>query len=97
MSWIKQTSDGVELSLRVVPGGHRNRVEGILGDFLKVRLTAPPVEGKANKALLALFADVFKASRQQIELIGGETSRNKRIRIRGATIAEVERLLTGLH
>lgn len=81
MPWLKDKGDCVELTLRIVPRASRNKVEGLLGDRLKVRIQAPPVEGKANTYLIKFLAKEWKLPRASIELISGDTGRNKRIRI----------------
>jgi hypothetical protein len=90
MSWISSTKDGVSIQLKVVPRGSRNRVEGLLGDALKVRLQAPPVDGKANKALIKFLAKELKVANSHIRIISGETGRNKRVEILGLTEKDVQ-------
>ncbi|HBA85415.1 MAG TPA: hypothetical protein DCZ95_15115 [Verrucomicrobia bacterium] len=90
MDWIKQTADGVELSIRAAPRASKNAVQGVLGDALKIRLQAPPVEGQANEALLDFLADELDVPPRTLRLISGETGRNKRVFIAGAK-AEVVR------
>jgi len=89
MSWIETTSDGVRLHIRVVPRASRNGVQGLLGDAVKIRLQAPPVEGKANRALLDFLAEALKLPARQLELLSGETGRNKTVLVHGRTEAEV--------
>ena len=88
MSWITTNSEGVALTIRVVPRASKNEIVGLLGDALKIRLQAPPVEGKANKALIEFLADELNVPKKQVEIRGGETGRNKQILIRGITGAE---------
>ncbi len=71
------------LSVRVVPRASRDGVAGLMGDALKVRIQAPPVEGKANAYLIKFLSKHWKIPRSRIELISGETGRNKRLRISG--------------
>jgi len=73
--------DAVVLSLHVQPGAARTEVAGTHGDALKVRLAAPPVDGKANAALLRYLADAFDVPLRQVALVRGETSRQKTVRI----------------
>lgn len=70
------------LELKVQPRASRDGFAGVLGDRLKVRLTAPPVDGQANAALTAFLAKAFGVPRGSIELLAGETGRDKRLRIR---------------
>jgi uncharacterized protein (TIGR00251 family) len=76
----------VIVSVHVQPGARDNRVMGLHGDALKVRVTAPPVDGKANQAVATLLATVLDAS---VELVGGASSRRKRFRVTGASEDEV--------
>src|SRR5712692_1705639 len=79
----------VTLSLRVQPRASRNAVVGWTGDTLNIRLTAPPVEGAANAACLAFLADLLDLPQSQFEILRGERSRNKVLRITGLTQDEV--------
>jgi len=69
------------LALHVQPGARRTEVAGVHGQALKVRLAAPPVDGKANAALIAFLADAFGVPRAQVRLLRGETSRAKQVEI----------------
>src|SRR2546422_11576786 len=79
----------VTLSLRIQPRASRNAVVGWTGDTLNIRLTAPPVEGAANTACLALLADLLSLPQSQLEILRGERSRNKVVQITGLTRDEV--------
>ena len=92
MNWFKQTAEGVVINLRVVPRSSRNEICGVIGDALKIRLRAPPLEGKANKALVEFLSWEFEVSKKNISFLSGETCRTKRILISGITAAEVGRL-----
>lgn len=83
MEWIKETAKGVILPVRAVPRASKNEIQGIHGDALKVRLQAPPVEGKANQALIRFLSDVLDISRSQLSIASGETGRNKSVLIVG--------------
>lgn len=73
---------GSALAIRVTPRARRNEIVGILDDgTIKIRLTSPPVEGKANKALVEFLADVLEVPRSRIEIVAGETGRDKLISI----------------
>ncbi len=87
-----ETPDGLVFAVRVQPRASRNEVAGLQGDALKVRLTAPPVEGEANRALVAFLAEVCGVRRADVELLSGETSRDKRVRIRGLKLADWQRI-----
>ncbi|MDD4736740.1 MAG: DUF167 domain-containing protein [Kiritimatiellae bacterium] len=93
MSWIEEKERGTVIQVRVVPRSKAERVDGLLGDALKIRLQAPPVEGKANKALLKFLSKQTGLSGSRIELLSGETNRNKRVFFAGVSRGELERAL----
>jgi hypothetical protein len=92
---ITEVEGGVTFAVRVVPRASRNEIVGVHGDALKVRLTAPPVEGKANEALIALLAQRLGVRKSQVEIVAGATSRRKMIRVIGLSAQEVEEFLLG--
>ncbi len=94
MAWIAETNDGVVLSLHCQPGAKASRVVGLHNDRLKLQLQAPPLENRANEALVAWLAGQLSLPRKQIEILTGHTSRQKRVSVRGATLEQVQRLLT---
>ena len=69
------------LNVRVQPGAQRDSLAGILGDRLKIRLQAPPVDGKANQALIKFIARTCGVAPRQVSLLSGHNSRDKRLRI----------------
>jgi len=77
------------LSVRVQPRASRNEVAGLVGETLKIRLTAPPVEGEANAACLKFLAKLLDLAPSRLAIIRGDRSRNKVVRITGLTQAEV--------
>ncbi|MDR3213383.1 MAG: DUF167 domain-containing protein [Azoarcus sp.] len=82
--WLREAPDGsLFLTLHVQPGAKRTGFAGLYGEAVKLRLAAPPVDGKANAALCAYLAEVCGAPKSAVSLIGGETSRAKRVRIEG--------------
>jgi len=83
----------VVLRLHVQPGAGRTSVAGVHGDALKVRVAAPPTGGRANDAVLALLAETVGAKPADVELIGGDSSRTKRVRIKGVEADEVRKHL----
>jgi uncharacterized protein (TIGR00251 family) len=83
----------VILRLHVQPGAGRTSVVGRHGDALKVRVASPPEGGRANQACVALLATTFGVTEAQVELVGGSSSRSKRVRISGADPDEIRRLL----
>gem|GEM_PF-535271 len=83
----------IVLRLYVQPGAGRGAVTGRRGDALHVRVAPPPVDGRANDAVVELIADVLHVARSRIELVGGERSRQKRLRVSDVDPEEVRRLL----
>jgi uncharacterized protein (TIGR00251 family) len=81
VAWRRRDGDALVLSLHVQPGAARTEVAGTHGDALKIRLAAPPVEGKANAALLRYLAQAFAVPLREVTLLRGETSRRKTVRI----------------
>lgn len=69
------------LSVKLQPGASKNEIVGIIGEALKIRISAPPVDGRANKQLVAFLAGVFKVAKSDIRLLSGHSSRNKRLQI----------------
>ena len=82
------------LSVRVQPRASRNEVAGLVGETLKIRLTAPPVEGEANDACLAFLAKLLDLAPSRLAITQGERSRNKVVRITGLTQTEVSARLS---
>jgi uncharacterized protein len=83
-TWLREAADGgIVLTLHIQPGAKRTEFVGPHGEAMKIRLAAPPVDGKANAALCVFLADFCGVSRAAVTLISGETSRAKRVRIDG--------------
>jgi uncharacterized protein (TIGR00251 family) len=83
------------IRVRVLPRTSKNQIVGVDGGVFKVKLTAPPVEGKANKALVQFLAKKLGLPKRDIEIVSGEHSREKSIRINGLSVDEVLGILTG--
>lgn len=84
--WLQQDASGaVLLRLHVQPGAKQTVIAGPHGDALRIRLAAPPVDGKANECLIDFIAGKLGVPRAGVELVGGAASRRKRLRIRGAS------------
>jgi len=90
---IRDTPAGATFSVKVHPRAKKNAVAGEVGDALKVALTAPPVEGKANEACVRFLAELLQVGRASVTIAAGESSRNKVIRVSGLTAAQVEERL----
>lgn len=93
-AWWRRAADGsLTLTLHIQPGAKKTEVSGLHGDALKIRLAAPPVDGKANAALLAFVADVLALPKAAVTLKSGQTSRHKVVAVAGAPADAVSRLL----
>jgi len=82
-TFFRETSDGTVLSVKLQPRASRNEIGAPLGDELKIKVTAPPVDAAANQALLELLAEKLDCPRGRVELIRGHTSRHKTILLHG--------------
>jgi uncharacterized protein (TIGR00251 family) len=91
---LRDVEDGVVLQVRVQPRSKRSAVTGVHGGALKCSLTAPPVEGAANAALIELLAQTLGVPRRTVQLARGEQSRHKTVRVQGLDAATLrDRLL----
>lgn len=93
MDWCSETSDGVVLSVRAKPRSSRAGIDGFMGDALVVRIRCAPVDGKANKELVETLADEFGLSKSRVEFKSGETSKSKRILLKGIDVSAVMKKL----
>lgn len=95
---IQQQGNDWVLSLHIQPNAARTEFVGLHGDAIKVRLHAPPVDGKANQELCRFLAEIFAVKRQSVILLSGETSRAKRVRITGVLVLPpfISHLLQGV-
>ena len=93
MKWIQEKQECLVVALRVIPRASKDGFQGVLGDALKVRIQAPPVEGKANTYLLRFLAKQWKIPKSTLEILSGETGRNKRIRIKNPPEGLKEQIL----
>ena len=80
---LHETADGVTFSVKVQPRAKRSAFVGELGDALKIALTAPPVDGRANEACMDFLAETFDIPRSSVTIVSGHRSRNKVVRIAG--------------
>lgn len=87
--------DTSRLSVRLVPRASRDEISGFEGETLRVRVTAPPVEGRANQALVRLLAKRLGVARGAVRVVAGQTSRQKVLAIDGLDDAELRRRLEG--
>lgn len=88
--WFRQSADGrITLTLHIQPGAKKTEFAGLHGDALKIRLAAPPVDGKANEALVKFLAEVLHLPKSAVTLKSGQTSRRKVLEVSGATAASI--------
>lgn len=84
--WYRRNGDIITLALHVQPGAKQSAIAGLHGDALKIRLAAPPIEGRANEALLRFIADLFDVPLRQVELKHGGQSRHKVVAVTGSRV-----------
>ena len=87
--FLRETSGGILLSVKLQPRASKNEIGEALGDELKIKVTAPPVDAAANQALIELLAETLGCSRSKVELIRGQTSRHKTMMLHGFKAGEV--------
>jgi uncharacterized protein (TIGR00251 family) len=92
-TYAKDTPDGCTLTTRIHPGARKNTITGVHDAALKISLTTPPIEGRANEALIAFLSDHLHIPKSRIALVAGTTSRSKTLRITGKSAAEVQAAL----
>lgn len=90
---VIEGKEGCTFRVRVSPRSRRDEVVGLHGDALKIRLTAPPVRGKANRALREFLAGQLGVSPSAVEILTGHTSRQKRVRVMGVSAEAIHALL----
>jgi uncharacterized protein len=94
---LRTTAAGVTLAIRAQPGAKKTAILGVYGDGpvtqLKIAVHAPPLEGRANAALVEFLADVFSLPKSVIEIVSGESSRSKVFLLRGITVARATALI----
>lgn len=88
---ISQTEDTLRVEIKVQPRSSRNQFAGEVGGALKIKLTAPPVDGEANQALIEFLAGTLKIPKNKIRLVRGDTSRNKLVEIQGITMEKFQK------
>lgn len=90
---VTPVGDGCRFAVRVQPRASRTEIVGVQEDVLRVRLTAPPVDGQANAALVQLLAERLGVRRADISIMAGQTGRNKQVEVAGVSPAEVVKRL----
>ena len=84
-TFFQETTDGIVLNVRAAPRSSRAGLDGIQGDAVKVRIRSAPVDGKANKELVEVLADAFDLPKSSVMFKSGETSKTKRLLLRGVS------------
>lgn len=87
---IVEKPGSIEIAVRVVPRASRTEVVGEMDGAVKVRVSSPPVDGAANTEIVKLFAKLLGVSRSAVEMVSGQTSKTKRIRINGVEAAQFQ-------
>ena len=95
MTCCTETPEGVILNVRAQPRSSRSGLDGLLGDAVKVRIRCAPVDGKANRELVETLADAFGLPKSSVVFKSGETSKTKRLLLRGVTAATVQAVVEG--
>ena len=93
-SYLRAQPDGTLLAVKLQPRASANEIGEALGDELRIKVTAPPVDAAANQALVEMLADLLDCPRARVELLRGHTSRHKTLKLHGLPPDEVHRLLT---
>lgn len=93
-TFLKESAGGVLLSVKLQPRASKNEIGEPLGDELKIKVTAPPVDAAANQALVELLAETLDCSRGKVELLRGHTSRHKTVLLHGFKPEEVLRKIS---
>ena len=83
-----------EIEARIIPRASRNEIVGIEDGVARIRVTSPPVDGKANKAVIELLSKQLDVPKKDIRIVSGEKSRNKKIRVYGKTLSEISKLMS---
>ena len=92
-SFLRIQPDGVLLSVKLQPRASADEIGKPLGDELRIKVTAPPVDSAANEALIRLLADHLNCPRSRVELVRGATSRHKVLKLHGLTVADISPIL----
>ena len=96
MPYYQEKPDGLVVHLRVQPRASKNQLDGVVGDRLRVRLTAPPLEGEANKACAAFVAELAGVAKSKVTMLTGQKSREKSFHVSGEVQAILARFEAAL-
>ncbi|HUR36456.1 MAG TPA: DUF167 domain-containing protein [Terriglobales bacterium] len=92
---ITENKGSITLTVKVHPRAKKNAITGMVGEALKLSLTSPPLDGRANDACIEFFAKLFRVPRSSVTIAAGEKSRNKIVRVIGLTAHQAAELLAG--
>ncbi len=95
--FLESNKDGTYIRLRIQPGSSKKGICGVYGEALKVKLFAPPVEGAANKALIALLSKALHIKKTSMSITSGERSKDKRVFVEGVTKKELKEIFLEKH
>jgi uncharacterized protein (TIGR00251 family) len=95
VSFVREDEGGITIDVLVQPRASRDRVGPIHGDRLKLAVTAPPVDGEANLAVVEVLARALGVARGAVEVVSGAASRRKTVRVRGVTREALDRVVGG--
>ena len=90
---LQESSSGISFAVKVHPRAKKNAIIGHMGAVLKVSLTAPPIDGRANEACIDFFAKLLKVPRSSVTIASGQTHRSKVIRVVGLSAMELQQKL----
>jgi uncharacterized protein (TIGR00251 family) len=94
---LREATDGVTLAVRALPGAKKTAIVGVYGEGdaaqLKIAVQAPPVEGRANEALVAFLAEMFGVPKRSVEIVSGELSRSKVFLLSGMRLGWAKQML----
>lgn len=85
MAWFSFTEKGLVIQLHIVPNAKKSEIVGIHGAALKIKISSPPVDGKANEEIIRFFSSLFGIPKNHVELLSGATSKSKRILLHGVS------------
>ncbi len=90
---VNVCADSIEFKVRVIPRASRTEIVGLIEGALKVRIKAPPVDGAANEELVKFLSKKLGVSKGSVEIVAGQTSKTKRLRVVGVTAADLENII----
>lgn len=96
LPFVEELPGGLKINVRILPRASKNEIGEVVEGALRIKLTAPPVEGLANKQLIAFLSKEWKISKSRIEIMAGEKGRHKRIFFQGVALSYLKRYLNNL-